>query len=329
MKLLKFSIIFLFYGCTATHLIKKDISNQHKSFPVSGKMINIDSLVTKLNPLSARDREKIMIPLMLAGNIPAFNLQLKKIKFIYTDSSGKKYKAVLFVSPDYLSFGNTGHFMRIPLTPQAAQQVADALHCMLPTRKIADLIYINAAVKLEPHPLTEKRDSLQTFLQHHYIIQNQLQQGITGFNHRVKIIAGIKKDVVQTASVFTASKPNRVAIYGWHQLNGKAIQSLYTGHVDWYVDYSHGIRLVYEKMIVNGNVFFIKDILNDPVMAHLICDEEICRYSRYKELKKSVPDHYSLKPGPVTNLPGLAPVCSPSFKTRIPFTNTSVIPSAY
>ncbi len=282
MKLLKLSIIFLFYGCSASHLLKKEITKKYKSFPVSGQPINFDSLVNKLNPLSARAREKIIIPLMIAGNIPAFNLRLKKIKFIYTDSSGKKYKAALFVSPDYLSIGNTEYFMRMPLTAQAAQQVTDDLHCMLPTRKIADLIYKNAAVKLEPQPLTEKRDSLQTFWQHHLIIQHQLKQGLTGSKQRGKIIAGIKKDVVQTASAFTASKPNRVAIYGWHQLTGKAIQPLYTGHVDWYVDYSHGIRLVYEKMIVNGNVFFVKDILNNPVLAHLICDEEVCRYSRYK-----------------------------------------------
>lgn len=32
-------------------------------------------------------------------------------------------------------------------------------------------------------------------------------------------------------------KTNRVTIYGWHKLDGKPIQPLFTGHVDWYVDY--------------------------------------------------------------------------------------------
>lgn len=34
------------------------------------------------------------------------------------------------------------------------------------------------------------------------------------------------------------------------------------------------------------------------------------------------PIAYFLNPGPFTNLPGFAPVCSPSFKTCTPFTNT-------
>ena len=29
--------------------------------------------------------------------------------------------------------------------------------------------------------------------------------------------------------------------------DGKPIQPLYTGHVNWYVDYSHGVRLVCPK----------------------------------------------------------------------------------
>jgi len=43
-----------------------------------------------------------------------------------------------------------------------------------------------------------------------------------------------------------------VAIYGWHKLDGKPIQPLYTGHVDWYVDYSHGIRLVSRTIYIDN-----------------------------------------------------------------------------
>jgi hypothetical protein len=278
MKLLIIFTLLLCCSCTATQFVKKEIKHQYKSFPYAKEIINIDSLVDVLNPLSAREREKKIIPLMLAGNIPAFDLNLKKIKLHFTDSSGKKYKAIIFVSPDYLSIGSNTNYMHMPLTPQAAQRIADSLHCILPTKKMVDLIYENASIKTESYPLTEKRDSLKTFLQHDRIIQEQLN-----LNHNKGIIAGTKKDVVQTPGIYTASKPNRVAIYGWHKLNGKAIQPLYTGHIDWYVDYSHGIRLVYEKMIVNGKILFIKDVLNDPVLSKLICDEAICRYTRYKE----------------------------------------------
>ena len=43
-------------------------------------------------------------------------------------------------------------------------------------------------------------------------------------------------------------RPNRVAIYGWHYLNGQPIQPTYAGHVDWYIDYSHGIRPVRRRL---------------------------------------------------------------------------------
>jgi len=276
MKLLIISTLVLCCSCTATQLVKKEIKQQYESFPYAKEVINIDSLADVLHPLSAREREKTIVPLMLAGNIPALNLHLKKVNLNFTDSSGKKYKATLFVSPDYLSIGNTENYMHMPLTPQAAQQIADSLHCILPTKKMVDLIYENAAIKSEPNPLTEKRDSMKTFLQHHRIIREQLNM-----KHSRGIIAGTKKDVVQTPGIYTASKPNRVAIYGWHRMNGKAIQPLYTGHFDWYVDYSHGIRLIYEKMIVNGKILFVKDVLNDPVLSGIICDEVICRYCRY------------------------------------------------
>lgn len=278
MKLLIISTLVFYCSCTASQIVKKEIKQQYESFPYAKEVINIDSLADVLHPLSAREREKTIVPLMLAGNIPALNLHLKKVNLQFTDSSGKKYKATLFVSPDYLSIGNTENYMYMPLTPQAAQQIADSLHCILPTKKMVDLIYENAAIKTEPHPLTEKRDSLKTFLQHHRIIREQLNM-----KHSRGIIAGTKKDVLQTPVIYTASKPNRVAIYGWHRMNGKAIQPLYTGHIGWYVDYSHGIRLVYEKMIVNGKIFSVKDVLNDPVLSGLICDEAVCRYTRYKE----------------------------------------------
>ncbi|MEP6673504.1 MAG: hypothetical protein ABJA78_00050 [Ferruginibacter sp.] len=276
MSFLRTAVFFLLAGCSATQHLQKEISHQLSSRSYN-KEINIDSLVTILKPLSSREREKIIVPFMLAGNIPSFNLQLKKVKIKFTDSTGKIYKAVVFVSPDYLCIGNDKQFMRMPLTPQAAQQIADSLHCILPTKKMVDEIYLAASVKSEPHPLTENRDSFQTFLQHHQIIEHQLN-----FKHSGKIIAGIKKDVVQTPKIYTASKPNRVAIYGWHQLTGIAIQPLYTGHVDWYVDYSHGIRLVYEKMIINKKVYLIKDVLNNRQLQPLLCDEDTCGYTRYK-----------------------------------------------
>lgn len=116
------------------------------------------------------------------------------------------------------------------------------------------------------------RDSSVTMYQHHLIIEGQ-RKGRKG------IIAGIKKDVVITSKLNQLK--NRVAIYGWHLPGGKPIQPLYTGHVDWYVDYSHGIRLVYEKIRINGKWYYYSDVLRNPELHFLICDEEDCEPFKY------------------------------------------------
>ena len=107
----------------------------------------------------------------------------------------------------------------------------------MPTTELVDQIYAAARVKLDPVPMYAYRDSTPTFWQHHLIIEGQ-RKGRKG------LIAGIQKDMVQTERLKAYPNNDRVAIYGWHQLNGKPIQPLYLGHVWWYVDYSQGLRLV-------------------------------------------------------------------------------------
>lgn len=236
----------------------------------------VDSLLKNLSHLNVRQREDSLVTYMSKGFMPSYNFQYKKVSYEHKNTSGKKFKISFWTTPDYLAIGTNENFTRMPLTPQAAQLLADQFHCALPTTTMVDEIYKTAKLKLPPIPLTENRDSLLTFTQHHLLIQEQLQHKIPN-----GILAGIKKDVVQSTAVLNNPKPNRVAIYGWHKLDGKPIQPLYTGHVDWYVDYSHGIRLIYEKMLINNKVHFIKDVLNNPKLAGRICDDKICASTRY------------------------------------------------
>jgi hypothetical protein len=158
----------------------------------------------------------------------------------------------------------------------AAQKIADSLSCFLPTRKMVDDIYKTAEIKPEPIPLFAFRDSTPTMWHHHLIIEGQ-RQGRKG------LIAGIKKDVVISGKISRDAKQNRVAIYGWHKPDGKPIQSLYTGHVNWYVDYSHGIRLVYRKILVSKKWMDYAEVLKDPVLQKLLCDEAHCDFYRYPD----------------------------------------------
>ena len=219
------------------------------------------------------ERDSFALKEILAGNIPSFLKTLVAIHTSIKDSAGKTFNAVYYVTPDYISIGSNEDWARIPLTPMAAQQIADSFHCFLPTRKMVDGIYLAAKVKLEPVPMYAFRDSTITMYQHHLIIEGQRKL-------RKGLIAGIKKDVVLSGKV-SRDKPNREAIYGWHKPDGKPIQPLYTGHINWWVDYSHGIRLVYRTIYVNGKAMDYIDVFKDNVLKKLLCDEDDCDFYRY------------------------------------------------
>ena len=222
-----------------------------------------------------QQRDSFVLNQVFAGNVPSFLKKFVAINVQITDSStGKIIKATYFVAPDYLSVGTDANWARVNITPYAAQKIADRFHCFLPTRKMVDDIYKAAKVKLEPVPMYAFRDSTPTMYQHHLIVEGQ-RKGRKG------LIAGIQKDVVISGRLLHDSKPDRVAIYGWHKLNGEPIQPLYTGHIYWWVDYSQGIRLVYRKIKVNGKWLDYVDVMKDPVLRKLICDEEYCDFYKY------------------------------------------------
>jgi hypothetical protein len=85
------------------------------------------------------------------------------------------------------------------------------------------------------------------------------------------LVSGDKKDVVVTNLL--AANPGRIAIYGWHRLDGAPIQPLSTVHGACYADYSHGIRLVSETVLVDGAARSVYDVLSDPVLSGLLSDE--------------------------------------------------------
>lgn len=212
---------------------------------------------------------------ILAGNVPGFFKKFVAVNITVTDSStGKTINATYYVSPDYLGIGTDDDWARINITPNAAQKIADSFQCFLPTRKMTDDIYKAAKVKIEPVPMYAFRDSTPTMWQHHLIIEGQR-------NGKKGLIAGIKKDVVISGKISRDARPDRVAIYGWHKLDGKPIQPLYTGHINWWVDYSQGIRLVYRKIKINGNWMDYIEVLKNPVLQKFLCDEEFCDFYRY------------------------------------------------
>ena len=263
-------IFFLFIFFSACKSNQQLLLTQRKANAVKGSEFYLRAVT-----MSWQQRDSFATAELLAGNIPDFLRTFVPVSITVTDSiNNKKITAVIYVTPDYLSVGTNDDWARVPLTPMAAQKIADSLHCFLPTKKLVDVIYRASKVKLEPVPMYAFRDSTPTMYQHHLMIEGQrkLQKGL---------IAGIKKDVLLTEQLKLAGKQNKVAIYGWHYLTGKPIQPVYTGHANWYVDYSHGIRLIYERIKVNGKWMHYRDVADDPVLFRLLTDEPSFSFIRY------------------------------------------------
>lgn len=231
--------------------------------------------IKSLEGLSLEKREAAILREITAGNIPEYLRLFKTVPIAGTmKKGGQDVSTSIEVMPDYLSVGSDDDFLRIPMTPQTAQQIADRFGCIMPTRKLVDAIDGFADLRLEPHPMTHDREALATFLEHNAIIQKQW-----GKKPLDLLVTGIKKDIVLTPRIF--EKPQRLAIYGWRQLDGKPIQPLTIVHWNRYVDYSHGARLVYDGVEVDGKMLKISDLLADAGRCGLVSDEGPMTPPRY------------------------------------------------
>src|SRR5262249_5908759 len=169
------------------------------------------AFVKQIATLKPAEREEAIANEALRGNIPDFLRKFQTITVTIKDKSGRERTAKYEVMPDYLAIGSDVDFVRMPMTPMTAQRIADAFGCAVPTRKVVDDVFRNASVKLKPSPLTEARESTDTFAKHNELIEKQKAGKTLG-----ELVAGLKKDVVITNRL--GEKPNRVAIYGWHKL---------------------------------------------------------------------------------------------------------------
>lgn len=229
--------------------------------------------IEKVVKLDRKEREAAIATEILRGNFSPFaDRKFAKVTVKGKGPSGKEHTLEFEAMLDYLSVSASFNFVRMPMNPYTAMQIADAFDCSLPTRKMVNDIHEASAVRLDPKPLTEDRESPYTFLRHHELIEEQRKNRDLGQLLQVrKLTSGIKKDVVISNRL--GEKPNRVAIYGWHHTHGEPIQPLNVSHVDWYVDYSHGVRLIKRIVTVDGKPIDIRQVLQSPELCGLLSDE--------------------------------------------------------
>jgi len=237
-------------------------------------------LVQRLTPMALEAHEQEIFVQAAAGNIPDLLRRLRPVS-VTNVTEGVTNTATFLVTPDYFALGSDADYFLTPMTPVTAQRIADLIGCSLPTRKMVDAIYAAAEVKLPPAPIPPgpQMTAVPEFAKHNGIVKTQRAEFLKSAPLGA-LVAGDKKDVVITARL--AQSPGKVAIYGWHQTNGTPIQPLYLGHTAAWADYSHGIRLVSQTVLINGQPRAIGEILADATLAGLLSDEGPFTCVRYE-----------------------------------------------
>lgn len=232
----------------------------------SGSAPTGSAFFASLGGLSGSERDARVINELAQGNMPGFLHQLEPVALRGKDSRGADTEIVICVTPDYLALGSDRDFVRVPLGLPAAARIAGRFDMTLPTPRMVDAIYAQAAVKLSPSPMTPgpQMSSTAYLLRHNETIQGQL-------GGRGGLVAGQKKDVVMASRM--ASAPGRVAIYGWHRSGGSPIQPVSTVHGANYADYSHGIRLVSKTAYLDGRAVSLDELLGSGQYAYLLNSE--------------------------------------------------------
>ncbi|PKL77987.1 MAG: hypothetical protein CVV27_04160 [Candidatus Melainabacteria bacterium HGW-Melainabacteria-1] len=232
-----------------------------------------------IGKLKGAAREDAILQQILSGNVPEHQRRFKELTIQAKGADGQSRTATVRALPDYLAIGSSSDYVLVPMTPLTAQKIADATGSSLPTRKLVNEIYTRSEVKLAPRPKPPGAVMMSTgyFAEHSETIRKQrLSAGASDG----QLIGGHKKDVVISNRL--SQKPGTVAIYGWHQPNGKPIQPLSTIHEDTYSDYSHGVRLIGGSVRVDGVERPIAEVLADPNLAPLLSDEGPIRQPRVK-----------------------------------------------
>ena len=267
----KSTVVLLFLAMTVSGILK---AQKLPLPPRANDAISGSTFKNQIDTLSVEDRENQIYQEILNGNIPTFLRDLVPISFSKTIKDSA-YVVTYFVLPDYLAVGSDTDYFLMPMTPILAQKIAKAIGFTLPTKQMVDQIWSNASVKLAPSPIppSAQMTTIPVMWEHNTRLKGQrketLKQASLG-----DLVAGHKKDVIISNKIYEkSSKP--VVIYGWHYQNGTPIQPVYASHGETYADYSHGIRLVQDSVLVNNKVHLISKVLQDIQKSSLFSGEGV------------------------------------------------------
>lgn len=150
---------------------------------------------------SALAREQLVLEAVQAGmTLP--------IVWAPVTTSANGHTATIYVVTDTLRFGEPGpnadpsdwDWVRVAVTPNTAQRIADTLGVLIPTDRIADLAHAQAEVRLTPHTQYPVTATTAAMLQHHAAIEAE-RAGRDG------LLSTIGKDWILGPELFPAGSP--------------------------------------------------------------------------------------------------------------------------
>ncbi|HEX2865685.1 MAG TPA: T9SS type A sorting domain-containing protein [Ignavibacteriales bacterium] len=231
------------------------------------------AFMQKVQYMTFEQREAEIYNEISRGNLPDFLRNMVTVKTTLNDAMGKSHIVSYSVTPDYLAVGSNEDFCRIPMGPLTAQRIADLTGTSMPTSRLVDDVYKHAEVKLAPvtyYPVGNANELVSKFIVHNEAIDSEMAASGGSLG---QLTGGTKKDVVISNKITDPSRPRHVVIYGWHRLDGAAIQPLTNIHIDTYVDYSHGIRLLDSDITIDGQSYSISKVLTDPALYSILSSE--------------------------------------------------------
>jgi len=230
-------------------------------------------------------REQAILEQVLSGNIPNFLRNLCPVHISHGDLSG-----IIYTMPDYIAIGSDDDFVRIRPECATFEQIVRAFDGIIPTPKIIDHIWKEAGVHIDPRPMTPEQgyprnQSMMWTCRWPIHDKRTQKQFVKTLKPLGTLTAGHLKDIIISTELDKkAKRGKKVGIYGWHRLNGKAIQGVNTfTHIFQYTDYSHGARYVFNKIampfldeenqVCTTKLELIKDVLTDPNRCKLLSGE--------------------------------------------------------
>jgi len=234
--------------------------------------ISGSQFMESIESLSFEAREDRIFEEISLGNIPTFLRSMTIIESDFADANGTSHSVIYEVMPDYLAVGSDDDYCRIPMGPITAQKIADVFGASMPTSKLVDDIYLNCDIKLAPitYPWSDQSVLVSKFVLHNSDIETAR---IASGGELTELTGGLKKDLIISNKITNPTRTHHVVIYGWHKLDGSPIQPIYNGHIDTYVDYSHGVRLINSQILIDSVISDYKEILTDEILYKILSNE--------------------------------------------------------